>query len=527
MDTKKIFCPDIGDFEEVDVIEILVKEGQTVDIETPLVTLESDKATMDVPSDKEGTILTIDISIGDKVSKGTQLFSLKNSEAQVIQVAEKSQTDAAINMEKTPSEVIPIKVPDIGDFEEVDVIEILFKEGQTVDIETPLVTLESDKATMDVPSPLAGRIDRILVKIGNKVSKNDTLALIFSDANQDKQEQMSPEITDSLAEVKQSLDSAGDANAASQDIETIPPITSLKNIVRTSFASPSIRKFARELGVNITNVNGSGPKNRILKDDIQAFVKTQLQANHAEIKTKLINKEQLQKHGEWAEESLTRIQKRTGENLHASWTNIPHVFQMDEIDVTELEKFRKEKAIDLKSENIKLTLLAFIIKATTTAMQEFPRFNSSLIDEGNKIALKKYYNVGFATNTENGLVVPVVKDTDQKGVVQIAREVNELADLAKNKQLKIQQMEGGCFTVSNLGAIAGSFFTPIINPPEVAILGVSPIKIKPLWKNGGFIPRQVLPITLSYDHRVIDGVAGATFTRYFGEILSDIRTAIL
>ena len=417
--------------------------------------------------------------------------------------------------------------PDIGDFEEVDVIEILVKEGQTVHLETPLITLESDKATMDIPSPLAGIIDRILVKIGDKVSKNDTVAMIFNDTSQDKQKEINPKIPDSLPEVKQSSDKVGELNDATDNIETIQPNASLKNTVRSSFASPSIRKFARELGVNIANVNGSGPKNRILKEDIQAFVKAQIQTDNSEIKIKLVDKQELQKHGEWVEKSLTKIQKRTGENLHASWTNIPHVFQMDEIDVTELEKFRREKAIDLKTDNIKLTLLAFIIKATTTALQEFPRFNSSLIDNGNKIAIKKYYNIGFATNTENGLVVPVIKDTDQKGVVQIAHEITELADLAKNKQLKIQQMEGGGFTVSNLGGIAGSFFTPIINPPEVAILGISPIKIKPLWKNGGFIPRQVLPITLSYDHRVIDGVAGATFTKYFGEILSDIRTAIL
>ena len=412
-------------------------------------------------------------------------------------------------------------------------IEILVEEGQIVNKETPLVTLESDKATMDVPSPLTGKIDKILVKIGDKVSKNDTLAMIFNEAEQGEQKQISAKIPDSSSEIIQSLDNADEANHASKNKETLQPPTSSKNTVRTSFASPSIRKFARELGVNIANVNGSGPKNRILKEDIQAFVKTQLQTNSTEIKnskeikSQLVKREELQKHGEWVEKSLTKIQKRTGENLHASWTNIPHVFQMDEIDVTELEKFRQEKAIDLKSENIRLTLLAFIIKATTTALQEFPRFNSSLIDEGNKIAIKKYYNVGFATNTENGLVVPVVKDTNQKGVVQIAREITNLADLAKNKQLKIHQMEGGCFTVSNLGAISGSFFTPIINPPEVAILGVSPIKIKPLWKSGGFIPRQVLPITLSYDHRVIDGVAGAAFTKYFGEILSDIRTAIL
>ena len=530
MDTEKIFCPDIGDFEEVDVIEILVKEGETVDIETPLLTLESDKATMDVPSDKAGTISTINVAIGDKVSKGTQLFSIAKDTVQVIETAAEEETDTEIEGERSSSEVVPIKVPDLGDFEEVDVIEILVKDGETVNIETPLITLESDKATMDIPSPFAGKIDRVLVKIGDKVSKNDTVAMIYSDANQNKQDSLNPSIEnnpESFEEVTKNPNINAQADDVRKNLKPVQLTAPSEKSNRASFASPSIRKFARELGVDITRVNGTGPKNRILKEDIQAFVKIQIQTNQPEVKLKLVSRDELQKHGDWQEEPLTKIQKRTGENLHASWTNVPHVFQMDEIDVTELEKFRKERASDLKAEDTKLTLLAFIIKATTTTLQEFPRFNSSLIDDGNKIAVKNYYNIGFATNTENGLVVPVLKNTDQKGVVQIAREITELANLARKKQIKVQQMEGGCFTVSNLGGISGNFFTPIINPPEVAILGISPITIKPLWKNGGFVPRQVLPITLSYDHRVIDGVAGATFTKYFGQILSDIRTAIL
>ena len=325
--------------------------------------------------------------------------------------------------------------------------------------------------------------------------------------------------------MKVNIDDSLEAVQNTNKQATLEPI--IEQTTRASFASPSIRKFARELGVEINRVKGTGPKNRILKEDIQKFVKARLQVSKSETKLETIDKKVLQKFGAFEERSLTKIQLLTGKNLHASWTNIPHVFQMDEIDVTELERFRKEKALDLKKHNIKLTLLAFIIKASTTTLQEFPRFNSSLIEEGNKIAVKKYHNIGFATNTADGLLVPVIKDTDKKGVVEIAQEISALAELAKTKNLKINQMEGGCFTVSNLGAIAGNFFTPIINPNEVAILGISPIKITPIWKNGGFIPRQILPITLSYDHRVIDGVAGATFTKYFGEILSDIRTAIL
>ena len=468
MDTEKIFCPDIGDFEEVDVIEILVKEGENVDIETPLITLESDKATMDVPSDKAGTISTIDVAIGDKVSKGTQLFSITNGKAQVIENTAEKQIDIQIERDRSSSEVVPIKVPDIGDFEEVDVIEILVKEGETVGIETPLITLESDKATMDIPSPFAGKIDRVLVKIGDKVSKNDTVAMIYvSDANQNKQGPLNPSIQnnpESLEEVIKDPDINAQANDVRQNLEPIQLTTPPEKIEQALICKSLNKKICQELGVDITRVNGSGPKNRILKEDIQAFVKIQIQTKPAEVKLKLVSRDDLQKHGDWEEEPSQKYKSVQAKTYTPAGINVPHVFQMDEIDVTELEKFRKERASDLKAENTKLTLLAFIIKATTTALQEFPRFNSSLIDDGNKIAVKNYYNIGFATNTENGLVVPVLKDTDKKGVVQIAREITELANLARKKQLKIQQMEGGCFTVSNLGGISGSFFTPIINP---------------------------------------------------------------
>ena len=540
MDENKIFCPDIGDFEEVDVIDVLVKEGETINIETPIITLESDKATMDVPSDKVGKVISVHVNVGDKISKGSELITLELEKKGRPSDESATRDDELISFEEQTAEVKPIKVPEIGDFEEVDVIEILVKSGDVIKKDAAIITLESDKATMDLPSPISGRIDQVLVSVGDKVSKNDTVALIIEEqidvsqehnesipsseleqqSNKSELEQL-PNKNESQMSIDDSLEAVQNTNKQA----TLEPI--IEQTTRASFASPSIRKFARELGVDIKRVKGTGPKNRILKEDIQKFVKARLQVNKPETKLETIDKKVLQKFGAFEERSLTKIQLLTGKNLHASWTNTPHVFQMDEIDVTELERFRKEKALDLKKQNTKLTLLAFIIKASTTTLQEFPRFNSSLIEEGNKIAIKKYHNIGFATNTADGLLVPVIKDTDKKGVIEIAQEISALAELAKTKNLKINQMEGGCFTVSNLGAIAGSFFTPIINPNEVAILGISPIKIKPIWKNGGFIPRQILPITLSYDHRVIDGVAGATFTKYFGEILSDIRTAIL
>ncbi|MEC8147789.1 MAG: 2-oxo acid dehydrogenase subunit E2 [Pseudomonadota bacterium] len=540
MDENKILCPDIGDFEEVDVIDVLVKEGETINIETPIVTLESDKATMDVPSDKIGKVISVHVSVGDKISKGSELITLELEKKEISGDKSNARDDELIPLEEQTVEVKPIKVPEIGDFEEVDVIEILVKSGDAIKKDAAIITLESDKATMDLPSPISGRIDQVLVSVGDKVSKDDTVALIIEeqvDVSREHNESIPsseleqqpnkselgklPNKNESQINIDDSLEAVQNTNKQA----TLEPI--IEQTTRASFASPSIRKFARELGVEINRVKGTGPKNRILKEDIQKFVKARLQVSKSETKLETIDKKVLQKFGAFEERSLTKIQLLTGKNLHGSWTNIPHVFQMDEIDVTELERFRKEKALDLKKHNIKLTLLAFIIKASTTTLQEFPRFNSSLIEEGNKIAVKKYHNIGFATNTADGLLVPVIKDTDKKGVVEIAQEISALAELAKTKNLKINQMEGGCFTVSNLGAIAGNFFTPIINPNEVAILGISPIKIKPIWKNGGFIPRQILPITLSYDHRVIDGVAGATFTKYFGEILSDIRTAIL
>lgn len=527
MDINKIYCPDIGDFEEVDVVEVLVKEGELVKIETPLITLESDKATMDVPSEMAGKILKIDVSVGDKVSKGTQLLTLETAEEES---KKENQIETTIDKLGDVTEVKPIRVPDIGDFDQVDVIEVLVNQGDQVNQEDGIITLESDKATMDLPSPFNGTIDKILVSVGDKVCKNDTVALLIDSPNTGEQKLANPDFPKSKDYMsKKDLNPEQIEKQSSPDPEVKIKTSSaiIQNNPRSSFASPSIRKFARELGADINKVQGTGPKNRILKEDVQKFVKNQLGSNDVTIKPKTIQKEEFKKFGSYEEKVLTRIQQLTGKNLHASWISIPHVFQMDEIDVTELERFRKEKALDLKKDNIKLTLLAFIIKATTTTLQELPRFNSSLIEDENKIAIKNYYNIGFATNTENGLVVPVVKETDKKGVVQIAKEISELANIAKNKSLKINQLEGGCFTISNLGGIAGSFFTPIINQPEVAILGISPIKVKPLWRNGGFIPRQVLPITLSYDHRVIDGVAGATFTKYFGEILSDIRTAIL
>ena len=278
--------------------------------------------------------------------------------------------------------MVPIKVPDLGDFEEVDVIEILVKDGETVNIETPLITLESDKATMDIPSPFAGKIDRVLVKIGDKVSKNDTVAMIYSDANQNKQDSLNPSIEnnpESFEEVIKDPNINAQANDVRKNLEPVQLTAPSEKSNRASFASPSIRKFARELGVDITRVNGTGPKNRILKEDIQAFVKIQIQTNQPEVKLKLVSRDELQKHGDWQEEPLTKIQKRTGENLHASWTNVPHVFQMDEIDVTELEKFRKERASDLKAEDTKLTLLAFIIKATTTTLKNFPVLTAHLL----------------------------------------------------------------------------------------------------------------------------------------------------
>ena len=527
-----VLIPDIGDFEEVDVIEILVSTGDQISIEAPLMTLESDKATMDIPSPVSGTVKQILVSVGNKVSKGDKVFEIEELTTTEKNEIERKET-AVVHGEATDSntptsvETTEIRVPDIGDFDEVDIIEILVKDGDKIKKEQTLVVLESDKATMDLPSPENGLIQKVCVGLGDKVGEGDLIVLISpsSPIEMTNQPQAHPKKT--IPETSRMT------GFEKKNISSIKEETSdaPKTPYLLPHASPSVRKFARELGVDIKIVQGSGKKSRILHSDIREYVKENLTINNEERKTfgnlPSLPEIDYSRFGDVDRIELTKIQKLTGENLHRSWITAPHVFQMDEADITELERFRRSKLEETSKKRTKLTLLAFIVNAAANSLQKFPRFNSSLNNDLKSVTQKKYVNIGIAVNTERGLIVPVIKEADKKGVLEIAENIQELAEKARTNKITPPDLEGGNFTISNLGGISGTNFTPVINVPEVAILGISPSKMSPVWLDGSFVPRLILPITLSYDHRVIDGVAGAQFTAYFTKILGDIRQALL
>ncbi len=425
-----------------------------------------------------------------------------------------------------------ILLPDIGDFDTVDVIEIAISVGDTINAEETIITLESDKATMDIPSPSSGTIKKLLVNVGDKIAEGAPIALIEES---------------STSETKENLQEASKAEEElpQEKSEPVTPITeprpapSTPNSAQTvgtsnsakAHASPSIRRFARELGVDLGLVYGSGAKGRILKEDVKAFTKSIMSGekltNKGAFTTPEVPPVDFSKFGEIETKPLSRIRRLTGQSLHRSWITVPHVTQFDEADITELEAFRKSKLEEAKAEGVRLTLVTFLIKAAVVALQKFPDFNSSIEPNGDNLIIKKYFNIGVAVNTENGLVVPVVKDVDKKGLFDIAREITELSNKAREGKISPKDLQGGCFTISSLGGIGGLQFTPIVNAPEVAILGVSRAAMKPVYENGEFIPRLVMPYALSYDHRVIDGVAGAQFTQFLSTILTDIRHILL
>ncbi len=525
----EVLVPDIGDFEEVDVIEILVSKGDHVSLETPLLTLESDKATMDIPAPITGKINEVLVSVGDKVNEGDKIFEIEeadrqqapSSESDGHHVEEGNRTDLP---GKVTENTIEVRVPDIGDFDEVDIIDILVSESEPIDIEEPIVTLESDKATMDLPSPKKGVINKICVLLGDKVGEGDLIAIITV---RDEQPTSSPHQIPDTSPAAQKLEH-GEVKEGSTDNRLRSTSENTSTIVH---ASPSVRKFARELGVEIAKIRGSGKKSRILHEDVQNYVKNQMRKKEEGDKNffKIAETPEIDysQFGETEQIELNKIQKLTGQNLHRSWITAPHVFQMDEADITELERFRRSKLDQIGNKKIKLTLLAFIVKACANTLNRFPRFNSSLNRDGASLTQKKYINIGIAVNTSKGLIVPVIRNVEKKGIIEIAGEIQELASKARDNKISPKELQGGTFTISNLGSLSGTSFTPVINVPEVAILGVSPSRMSPVWDNGTFVPRLMLPITLSYDHRVIDGVAGAQFTSYFTEILGDIRQALM
>ncbi|WP_175998183.1 dihydrolipoyllysine-residue acetyltransferase [Burkholderia stabilis] len=538
----EVKVPDIGDYKDVPVIEIGVKVGDTVEPEQSLVTLESDKATMDVPSPVGGVVKEIKVKVGDSVSEGSLIILLEGgAAAQANGAAAPAPAPAAAPAAAAPAAApaaaggtLEVKVPDIGDYKDVPVIEIGVKIGDTVEKEQSLVTLESDKATMDVPSPAAGVVKDIKVKVGDSVSEGTLIVLLEAAGAPAAAPQASAPAPAAAAPTP--APAAAPAKAAPAPAAAAPAAAP-SGEYRASHASPSVRKFARELGVDVARVQGSGPKGRITKDDVTGFVKGVMTGQRAapaaaaapagggELNLLPWPKVDFSKFGPFEAKPLSRIKKISGANLHRNWVMIPHVTNNDEADITELEALRVQLNKEHEKAGVKFTMLAFVIKAVVAALKKFPTFNASL--DGDNLVFKQYFHVGFAADTPNGLVVPVIRDADKKGLVDIAKEMSDLSKAAREGKLKPDQMQGGCFSISSLGGIGGTNFTPIINAPEVAILGLSRGQTKPVWDGKQFVPRLMLPLSLSYDHRVIDGAEAARFNAYLGALLGDFRRIIL
>lgn len=534
-----IVVPDLGDFENVEVIEVLVAAGDTVEREDGLITVETDKASMDIPAPDNGVVDALTVAVGDTITSGDvigKLMTEAGDSADTTPASDVADSDAAADAGKTeadaPAEPPATKsggkqtlvVPDLGDFDDVEVIEIHVAAGDDVEVEDSLVTLETDKAAMDVPAVVAGTIDSLLVKVGDKVSKGSSIAVI--DAVEGVEAPKAASQT-SAAEPASEPAAARTAPAVAQ--QTAAAQKSLPPIDETSFskahASPSVRKLARELGVNLIQVTGTGVKQRVLHDDVKAFVRSILAGQTAAPGGSALPKVptvDFTKFGEIELQPLTRIQKISGPRLQASWINLPHVTQHDLADITDMESRRQKLKGAAKARGISLTPLAFVMKACVTALAEFPKVNSSLSEDGENLVMKKYCHLGFAADTPQGLVVPVIRDADQKDVYEIAAELGELSALARDGKLKAPQLQGACFTVSSLGGIGGTAFTPIVNAPEVAILGVSRSSMQPVWNGSEFEPRLMLPLSLSYDHRVIDGAQAVRFTTFLGQALADV-----
>jgi pyruvate dehydrogenase E2 component (dihydrolipoamide acetyltransferase) len=550
----EVKVPDIGDFDEVGVIEVLVKVGDTIKVEQSLITVESDKASMEIPSSSAGVVKEIKVAVGDKVKEGSVVVVVEAEGAAAPAPAAAAPAPAPVAAAPAPAPAaepapapaaaggsVTVVVPDIGDFDEVAVIELLVKVGDTVKVEQSLITVESDKASMEIPSSTAGVIEELLVKIGDKVSKGTALARVKASggAAAPAPAQAAP----AAAPAQAAAPVAAPAEVKAVPTAALPPHQPTAPTGKLPHASPSIRKLARELGVPLAEVKGSGAKGRIVESDLQNFVKAvmsgqvQTSAQKAAAPAAAAGgggaglnllawpKVDFEKFGPVERKELSRIKKISGANLHRNWVVIPHVTNHDDADITELEAFRVQLNKENEKAGIKVTMLAFMIKAAVAALKKFPEFNSSL--DGDALVLKNYFHIGFAADTPNGLVVPVIKDADKKGIFQISQEMSELAKKARDGKLGPADMTGGCFSISSLGGIGGKYFTPIINAPEVAIMGVCKSSTEPVWDGKQFVPRLILPLSLSWDHRVIDGAAAARFNVYFASLLADFRRIAL
>ena len=562
----EVQVPDIGDFDEVSVIELLVKPGDTVKAEQSLITVESDKASMEIPSSHAGVVKEIKVKMGDKVKQGSVVLVLEAAGAAASAapaaapaVAAAAAPVAAPVTSPAPAAAsantgtVEVRVPDIGDFKDVAVIEVLVKAGDSIKVEQSLITVESDKASMEIPSSVAGVLQELKVKVGDKLNIGDLVALMAGAAS------VAPVAAvaavpaapvPAVAAVAVPAAVVGSAPAAVSAVAA-PAHAPGSAPLGLPHASPSVRKFARELGVPLAEVKGSGGKGRITQDDVQSFTKSvmsgavQTLAQAAQAPKAAAGggsgagldllpwpKVDFTKFGPVEAKPLSRIKKISGANLHRNWVMIPHVTNHDDADITDLEALRvqlnKEFEKAGKGTNdasIKVTMLAFVIKACVAALKKFPDFNASL--DGDQLIHKKYFHIGFAADTPNGLTVPVIRDADQKGIQQLSLELAELSKKARDGKLSPAEMTGGCFSISSLGGIGGNYFAPIINAPEVAIMGLGKSTMKPTWNGKEFVPRLIMPMSLSYDHRVIDGASASRFNAYLGALLADFRRVIL
>ncbi|MEE2729193.1 MAG: dihydrolipoyllysine-residue acetyltransferase [Pseudomonadota bacterium] len=543
MAVKDVFVPDLGGTDGVDVIELTVKPGDRVEKEDTLLVLESDKATVEVPSPFSGVLASFEVSQGQTVKEGDLLAKMDVEEAGAAapKAEPKAEPPAAEAPQPEPgkaeaaaassSQVETVTVPDIGGADGVDVIEVSVQEGDLLEPEQTMVVLESDKATMEVPCPKAGTVRKVLLKVGDKVAQGTPVLelLVVGEAAPAKAAGApAAQSTAGAASTSAQASEAAAAPAAKPASAAAPASGPSKRV----HAGPAVRRLARELGVDLAAVKASGPRARILKEDVHEYVKGRLQGKSetavaAGSGLPPLPEMDFSKWGEVESVELSKINKASAANLHRSWVHIPHVTQFDEADITSLEAFRKSETAALKEQGVKLTILAFMVKACAKALQEFPRFNSSLNPGGTHLVFKRYINIGIAVDTPNGLVVPVIKDADKKSVKEIAQDMQVLSEKARAKKLSPGDMQGGCFSISSLGGIGGTAFTPIVNWPEVAILGLSRSQMKPVYNGKDFDPRLMLPLSLSYDHRVIDGADAARFTTYLSSLLTDIRRLLL
>jgi len=543
-----IFIPDLGADKDVDLIDVMVNVGDSVEVEDGLITLETEKASMDVPTPYKGKITEILVKVGDKMNSGDLIARVEveeDSSSNQEQQTEPTEKDAPKQEEKTeettlqtPTQFVKeqtiksvleeVRVPDLGAEKDVDLIDVMIRVGDIIVKDYSIITLETEKASMDVPAPFGGEVIEIFVEKGQKINSGDLIAKVIKTVViEDKAPTPTVSTTHTTKGEEQSscpIPTLQEAAARSIELEESKVLS--KKAIKV-YASPSVRKIAREFGVDLGFVKGSGNKGRVLAEDIKAYVKEQLNKPATATsmgfgfnlpETKEIDFTQF---GKVTKVELSRVQKISGPFLHKNYLSMPHVTQFEEADITELEEFRKEQ--NAKAKDFKLSPLVFIIKAVEKALRIHPKFNSSLSSDGQELILKEYYNIGVAVDTPNGLLVPVIKNVDKKGFIDIAKELAELSQKAREGKLTSNDMSGGCFTISSLGGIGGTYFTPIINAPEVAILGVSRTSIKPIYDGAEFKPRLILPLSLSYDHKVIDGADGARFTTTLSQILSDLR----